>query len=172
MVLQNRCPCIVSQHGFCPLFFLSLSKIFLPDWPSGSGNQAYYHAKTKRLTTEHPVIFKCSNDPERARVTTRPNDISSKSLPMSPCAAHQLNVDAALPQQVLAWINRLRTGTNSLWTRRHFEVLPPLSAWGLNSDASIQTGLLTANWCWLPMVEKSCMSCWLISGRIDRRIRW
>ena len=28
--------------------------------PLLGGNQAYYHAKTKRLTTEHPVIFKCA----------------------------------------------------------------------------------------------------------------
>ena len=48
-----------------PVFFMirpSYSKI--PILPSSSmvgcwsGNQAYYHAKTKRLTTEHPVIFK------------------------------------------------------------------------------------------------------------------
>ena len=32
-----------------------------PDWvefEDDDGNQAYYHARTKRLTTEHPVIFK------------------------------------------------------------------------------------------------------------------
>lgn len=41
-----------------------------PDWvefEDDDGNQAYYHAKTKRLTTEHPVIFKYKQFVDKVR---------------------------------------------------------------------------------------------------------
>ncbi len=152
MVLQNRCLSTVSQRGSYPLFFLSLSKIFLPDRPSGSGNQAYYHAKTKRLTTEHPVIFKCSNDLERARVTAGANDMSSKSL-CSTSTKRGCCIASTMPSLGCEQVQTVcRQGAN--WKRFLSFTVSLGSEWCFHPNRFAK--------CQLVLVQKSCMSCHLI----------
>ena len=147
---------MVSQRGFYPLFFLSLSKIFLPNRPSGSGNQAYYHAKTKRLTTEHPVIFKCSNDLERVRVTAGANDMSSsKSLSVSMCTstkrgcciASTSSCHHSVANRYKQFVDKAPIGSVS-------------SAVSLGSEWCFHPNRFAK--CQLVLVQKSCMSCHLI----------